>query len=76
MSNIKNIFKKYKSNDYEAGLVNLHIHTKYSDGEADFLDIIRQAKENAYDAISITDHNTVQGYIDNPDLPDFMITGV
>ncbi len=76
MSNIKNIIKKYKSNDYEAGLVNLHIHTKYSDGEADFLDIIRQAKENAYDAISITDHNTVQGYIDNPNLPDFVITGV
>lgn len=76
MSNIKDIVKKFVKEDYEAELVNLHIHTKYSDGEGDFLDIIRQAKNNGYVAISVTDHNTVQGYIENPDLPDFVITGV
>ena len=42
--------------------VNLHIHSKFSDGKADFEDIIRQAKELGYKKIAICDHNTVEGH--------------
>ena len=70
MNSSKNFTKK----DYETGVVNLHIHTKYSDGKADFIDIIKQAEIKNMKAIAITDHNTAQGHIDNPET--FAITGV
>jgi len=57
--------KQFTKEDYRSGKVNLHIHTKYSDGAAEFEDIASQAKEK-YKAFAITDHNTVQGYIDHP----------
>ena len=44
----------------------MHIHTTYSDGHAQFLDIVRQSKEKQYKYIAISDHNTVQGHLDNP----------
>lgn len=42
--------------------VDLHIHSKYSDGELSPNDIIRYAKQNNIECISITDHNTVDAY--------------
>ena len=57
--------KKYSAEDFENNLVNLHIHTTYSDGKADFKDIIEQAKKKGYKKIAICDHNSVQGYLDN-----------
>ncbi len=41
---------------------NLHIHTNFSDGEADFDAQIEKAHELGLLNISITDHNTVEGY--------------
>ena len=74
MQNYKDLISSFTKQDYENGYVNLHIHTTYSDGIADFKDIIKQAKEKQMKAIAITDHNTVQGYLDNPDCK--IITGV
>lgn len=72
---MKNLLKNLKREDYEGEnpIANLHIHTKYSDGEGDFNDIVRQAKEK-YKFFAITDHNTVQGHLDNPDSG--AITGI
>ena len=66
ISNTKELIKSFTREDYENGLVNLHIHTTYSDGCGDFADIVRQAQAKGLKAIAITDHNTVRGHIDNP----------
>lgn len=66
MQNCKEIFKTLTNEDFEKGLVNFHIHSNYSDGESDFAQICTQAR-NKYKYFSITDHNTVQGHIDNPE---------
>lgn len=39
----------------------LHIHTIYSDGELDILEIIKKIKELEIDFFSITDHDTIEG---------------
>lgn len=58
---IKTLIKSFKPLDY-FNFVNLHIHSKYSDGKAEFEDIIKQAKELGYQKIAICDHNTVEGH--------------
>jgi hypothetical protein len=74
MTNIKELLKSFTKEDYMSNCVNLHIHTKYSDGAGDFKSIVQKAKEKGYKYIAITDHNTIQGYLDNPDMG--VITGV
>lgn len=49
----------YKEEDFVNKKVNLHLHTSYSDGEADAFDLVNQAKEKGYEKIAICDHNTV-----------------
>lgn len=66
---MKNLTKE----DYLSGRVNLHIHSNYSDGKADFKEIIDSAKKNGYKLISITDHNTVEGHKKYKD--EILITG-
>ena len=66
MSEAVEIIKNLTSDDYEKGIVNLHIHTTYSDGMGKFCDIAKQASEK-YKVFAVTDHNTVQGHIDNPE---------
>lgn len=63
MKNYKELIQNFTQEDYQNGLVNLHIHSKYSDGKADFTDIMKQAEH--YKAIAICDHNTIQGYLEN-----------
>ena len=43
----------------------MHIHTNYSDGKCDFYTILNRAKGLNYKNIAISDHNTVQGYLEN-----------
>lgn len=66
MTDYKELIKSFTKEDYLSGRVNLHIHTNYSDGLAEFGDIVMQAKEKGYKYISITDHNTVNGHLDHP----------
>ena len=66
---MKNLTKE----DYLSGKVNLHIHSNYSDGKADFKEIIESSKKNGYKLISITDHNTVEGHKKYKD--EILITG-
>jgi len=42
--------------------VDLHLHTTASDGEYSPLDLLKNAEEKNFDVISITDHDTVDGY--------------
>lgn len=66
MKNYIDIIKNFTKEDYIQNKVNLHIHSKYSDGTEDFNTITNQAKKKGYKYFSITDHNTIQGYLDNP----------
>ena len=52
--------KNLTREDFLSGKVDLHIHSNYSDGKADFKEIIDSAKDKGYKLISITDHNTVE----------------
>ncbi len=58
---IREVIKSFKPIEY-FDYVNLHIHSKFSDGKAEFEDIIQQAKELGYKKIAICDHNTVEGH--------------
>lgn len=75
MTNYKELIKSFTKEDYHNTLVNLHIHTNYSDGKADFSDIIKQAKEKGFKKIAVSDHNTLNGYIDNG-IDDIIIPAV
>lgn len=76
MQNIKDIISAFTHEDYANNVVNLHIHTKYSDGKGDYRSIVEQAKDKGYKVISITDHNTIKGHIENSDLLNYVIAGV
>ena len=54
--------KSLKKEDYDNNLVNLHIHTTFSDGIAKTEDILTQAKKKGYKKIAICDHNTVSAH--------------
>ena len=69
MRNIKDL----KEEDFLSGKVNLHIHTNFSDGKADFESVIKNAKAKGYELIAITDHNTVEGHKKFQD--DILVTG-
>ena len=74
--NYKEIILNFTKEDYLNKKVDLHIHTTYSDGKGSYRDIAEYAKKNGYKNIAITDHNTVQGHIDNADLLGFIIPAV
>ena len=73
MKNYKELIKSFTKEDYESGKVNLHIHTTYSDGKAKFADIVAQGK--FLKGISVSDHNTIQGYLEN-EISENMIPAV
>lgn len=54
--------------------INLHIHTTCSDGKAEAEDILKNAKEQGYELIAITDHNTIEAHKRIQD--DILMTGV
>lgn len=73
MINYIELIKSFTREDYLNNLINLHIHSTYSDGKASFNEIETQASTK-YKYYAITDHNTINGHIDNPNSP--AITGV
>ena len=42
-------------------MVDLHIHTKYSDGEYDEYEILEKIKEAGITEFAICDHDTIEG---------------
>lgn len=62
--NIKELFSSFSKDDFYEK-VNLHIHTNFSDGIADFDEQIEHAVKKNMTCISITDHNSVKGYNDS-----------
>lgn len=43
-------------------MIDLHMHTKYSDGTDDIIEILKKAEKYKLSYISITDHNTCKEY--------------
>ena len=43
-------------------MVDLHMHTKYSDGTDEVIELLKNAEKVGLEIISITDHNTVKAY--------------
>ena len=64
MTDYKELIKSFTKEDYENKKVNLHIHTTFSDGLSTPEDVVRQAKKAGYGTIAISDHNTVNAYIE------------
>ncbi|MEX2573115.1 MAG: PHP domain-containing protein [Balneolaceae bacterium] len=62
------------------GKADLHIHTRASDGSCDSEEILRLAVEKGISTISITDHDTIGGYLKArkaaENLPVTLIPGV
>lgn len=73
MKNYKELIRSFTEEDYKNNSVNLHIHTVYSDGKGEFSDLVKQGAR--YKCIAITDHNTIQGYLEN-DISENVIPGV
>ena len=46
-------------------MVDMHIHTLYSDGDKSIEEVLRKCEKKKLEYISITDHNTCKGYDDN-----------
>ncbi|MBQ3311257.1 PHP domain-containing protein [bacterium] len=59
----KELIKSFKKEQY-FDKVNLHIHSNFSDGEISPDSIVKQAEELGLEYISITDHNTVNAYLE------------
>ena len=62
MINYKELIKNFTEEEFTQNKINLHIHTTFSDGDGNFDDIVNQAENSGYKYISITDHNTMDGY--------------
>ncbi len=73
MKNYKELIKGFTEEDYTEHRVNLHIHTTFSDGRGEFSTLVRQGA--GYKAIAISDHNTIEGYLEN-EIPDNVIPAV
>lgn len=58
--------------------VNLHLHSRYSDGAFKPKALLQTAVQNGLDLISITDHDTVEayGHLPNGELPLRLLPGI
>ena len=74
--NYKELIKSFSKEDFQNS-VNLHIHSNFSDGALCIEELLIQAKNKDFKYISITDHNTVNAYLETDLLnQNFVITGV
>lgn len=60
--NYKELIQSFTKQDYENG-VNLHVHSTFSDGTVEITKLVEQAKEKGLKYIAISDHNTLNGYL-------------
>lgn len=72
----KELIKSFKKADYEKD-VNLHIHSTFSDGGANVETLVKQAKNKGLKYIAISDHNTLNAYVETNLLKeDFVIPAI
>ena len=45
-------------------MIDLHMHTKYSDGTDNLKEFLQKAEQSQLELISITDHNTAKSYFE------------
>ena len=62
MKNYRELIQSFAQEDYEKGLVNLHIHSTCSDGTYTVSEILKIAKKNHVGVLSIADHNVIDAY--------------
>lgn len=68
----KDLIKSFSKKDYETH-VNLHIHSTFSDGKVSAAELVSQAKAKGLKYISITDHNTLEAYLQTDILKEEVI---
>ena len=49
-------------------MIDLHMHTKYSDGTDSVVELLKKAQETNLEVISITDHNSCMSYFEMDNL--------
>jgi len=72
MKNYKELIKSFTKEDYEKD-VNLHVHSTFSDGGESVENLVAQAKEKGLKYIAISDHNTLNAYLQTDILKEDMI---
>ncbi len=72
MKDYKELIKSFTKEDYEKN-VNLHIHSTFSDGKGEVKVLLEQAKAKGLKYISISDHNTLNAYLQTDILNDEII---
>jgi len=60
------LIKSFTKDDYE-NRVNLHVHSTFSDGTIEAEELVSQAKAKGLEYIAISDHNTLNAYL-NTDI--------
>ena len=61
---IKDRIKNIEKSEYYK-VSNLHVHSNYSDGKDNFLNLIKSAQNLGLKNFAITDHNSIEGYLVN-----------
>ena len=59
-------------------MIDLHIHTTYSDGADSLIEVLKKAEESNLEYISITDHDNCKAYneLRNIDVKDYYYESV
>lgn len=66
------LIKSFTKEDYEKS-VDLHIHSVFSDGKLEVNEIVEQAKQKGLKHIAISDHNTLNAYLETDVLKEKMV---
>lgn len=66
------LIKSFTKADYEES-VNLHVHSTFSDGKMDANVLVEQAKAKGLKYIAISDHNTLNAYLETDILKEDMV---
>jgi hypothetical protein len=60
-------------------ILNIHMHTRFSDGDGDYAEIVKAALKTGVDAVIVTDHNiyvrNVEGYFRTNDRQTLLLIG-
>jgi len=68
----KELIKSFTKADYE-NCVDLHLHSTFSDGKVEAKTLVEQAKAKGLKHIAISDHNTLNAYLETDILQDNII---